>query len=414
MKQFAIRERLKLSVKEIRGVPCTGCSLLCDDWKATLGEKIEIYGLCSHGFSRLEFSLAAQVKPSVNGKEVEPEEAIRAACDVLGKLKRPLIYGADTCSNEAVRLAVELAKKFNGVFETPPSVCKIVVPLVWKTSLGRASLEDVLEAADMIIYWGASPADTHLRHASRFSIFPRGKLAKHGRESRILTLFDVRKNRAAKVAHYYFSIQPGRDQEVAARLAAALERRGGEEFRQLVKDIEASSFVAIFVGTSVLFSLNSAKAAESIVTLARRIAEDRQCVVIPMAERVNCRGAAEYLLEAQGSTGPIDFSDGAATSAVGSLFTGTVDGTVVINVDPTTVLPRAAWSMMIKRPLIVLTEAPTVVDRFARAVIPISPLGLRSRGTVVRMDGYEVKAEAALGESGLGDNSAILRLLEAV
>src|SRR5919202_1439884 len=99
---------------------CAGCGLVCDDIVAAVeGGRIErLERTCPLG----DAWFAAHVAPglpaaTVDGREVELEEALGAAAALLADARAPLVYGLGRATCEAQRAAVALAEALGATID---------------------------------------------------------------------------------------------------------------------------------------------------------------------------------------------------------------------------------------------------------------------------------------------------------
>ena len=115
----------------MKRVPCTGCSLLCDDIIIrTDGLFIdEIVGVCLKGKEHFDQITAKNriLNPLIRKEEkLEKstwEEAYKKTVDLLKTAKNPILYGFSTSSCEAQLKGMELAKEINGFISSNASIC---------------------------------------------------------------------------------------------------------------------------------------------------------------------------------------------------------------------------------------------------------------------------------------------------
>lgn len=89
-------------------VTCTGCALLCEDVEIRDGR---ILHACRRGSTLLAHHNEARAKPKVDGREVSFEEAMKEAKKIVSEAENLAIYGLDTTTLEAQKIAVEIAEK---------------------------------------------------------------------------------------------------------------------------------------------------------------------------------------------------------------------------------------------------------------------------------------------------------------
>ncbi|MFM8582830.1 MAG: hypothetical protein ACKOFW_15175 [Planctomycetaceae bacterium] len=54
-----------------------------------------------------------------------------------------------------------------------------------------ATLGEIKNRADFIMYWGGNPAECHPRHFTRYTLTPKGKFLPNGRKDRTMVLVDI-------------------------------------------------------------------------------------------------------------------------------------------------------------------------------------------------------------------------------
>jgi len=212
----------------VENVVCAGCSLLCDDVDVEVEGPsiIKTRGACSHGDARLKGFQRNRLEVAlVNGDKADIDQAIAEIAEMIKSAKRPLIYGGECSSNAAVELALKIAEKLGACYDAPPSICRTLIPLQEELGVESSRFDEILNEADFAVYWGVSAADTHLRHASRYAVMPRGYVAKMGRESRMVASIDVRESMSMRIAQHKVVIDLCSDAEVARGIVDLLDGR---------------------------------------------------------------------------------------------------------------------------------------------------------------------------------------------
>ncbi|RLF15913.1 MAG: hypothetical protein DRJ97_02635 [Thermoprotei archaeon] len=391
---------------------CTGCSLLCDDVEVEVkdGEVLKVMAACSHGVKRMkEVVKARPLKPAVvdggSIRELSLDEALERACELLKSSRSPLIYGGSCSSNRAVELMIKLAEKLGGVYDAPSSVCHLTLNL--DSSLLEARLDEILEDADFIFYWASDPSDTHLRHASRYAVFPRGRSVPMGRESRVVAVMDVKETGTMKIAQHKLIVKPGEDAKLASALESLVlggtlgfDRVAGvslEELSSTARDMSRASYIAIFVGRGLLSTDKPKEAMDSIARLAKvLLGLGKKVSIIPMAEHVNSMGQALITKKLKGAPRAIDFSspEGRASlevTANWALEHKKVDAALIIKGGGLEDLTSTAIEELSRIPAIALEEEESKAFHAATVRVPAAVTGVESGGAVTRMDGVEVE-----------------------
>ena len=163
-----------------------------------------------------------QVQPPVaqiDGKPATLEAALIRAADILRAAASPLIYGLSRSSTEGQRAAVSLAERLGGTIDTTASTCH-APSIMAMQDVGEVSctLGEVKNRADLVIFWGANPVESHPRHFERYSLLPQGRFIPGGRADRTLVVADVKPTASTQQADLFLQVEPGRDFEALTTL----------------------------------------------------------------------------------------------------------------------------------------------------------------------------------------------------
>jgi formylmethanofuran dehydrogenase subunit B len=143
---------------------------------------------------------------------------VTSAADLLRAAKRPLVYLAPGLTNEAVREAAALADVLGAALDSVTSDTAMGAILAAQER-GRASatLGEVRQRADVVVWWGVDPAHRYPRYAERYAPMPRGVHTPDGRASRTVIAVDVGDALAPADADRRFLLPP--DDELATLAA---------------------------------------------------------------------------------------------------------------------------------------------------------------------------------------------------
>ena len=152
---------------------CLACGCLCDDIAVVkFGERItEARNACDLGSEWLLRDRSAEaVLPAalIEGQPAQAAEAVEMAARLLMKAKAPMILGLDRSTNETVAAALELADRIGAVVEPGHERSSIPRHFAFARA-GRisATLGEVKNRADVVVFWGADPLVSHPRHWQR-------------------------------------------------------------------------------------------------------------------------------------------------------------------------------------------------------------------------------------------------------
>jgi len=335
------------------------------------------------------------------------EEALDQAAQILSESSRPLLYGWSSSPDQVVKLGLQLARTLKGVFDSTASLeyGQLLSMGLEGGEAGRVSLEEVRNRCDHIIYWGANPAESHHRHASRFAVFPRGEGVPEGRESRIVTVIDVRQTETMRIANHRLVISPPEaEPQLLQALIKELEGASappGEvagvpalEFLGLVKDLRNARYVAIFYGSGLTHTPHAGQVLPLLAQLVKTLNSDnRKCIALPLASHCNTIGTIKACLEETGHPYAADFSSNPPSqhpSTLKGLTEGQFDAALVVGVDAISLLPGPAARALSKLPIVALSPVPTLTTSRATVTIPTAFTGTEAGGTLHRLDGDRI------------------------
>jgi formylmethanofuran dehydrogenase subunit B len=220
----------------IADVACPVCGCACDDLRLTV-DGIELVGIeraCSLAEPWFRRQASAQPPPAmIDGKPVELEAALDRAAQILSQSDAPLIYGLSRSSTPGQRAAVQLADEIGAIIDTTASLCHGPSIMALQTvGESTCTLGEIRNRADLVIFWGCHPAETHPRHAERYSVFPTGEFIPNGRADRTVIMVghddkvgDWRLDESGSHPDLIIPIQPRRDFEALTVLRSLVANR---------------------------------------------------------------------------------------------------------------------------------------------------------------------------------------------
>lgn len=406
-----------------REVTCPVCGCGCDDITVQVekGRITDVRGACLVGRAKfMEVSGGQEhriMKPfeRVSGKvnELKWSKAIEKAAGILSSADRPLIYGFSENSCEAMKVGVDIAEEIGGFIDSQSSHCH-GPSILGEQMVGMPSctLGMVANYADLVIYWGANPVDSHPRHLSRFSVYPRGLYRPEGRRDRKMIVLDTRKTCTAKIANQFIQVAPNGDFELISALRMIVnggeikqEEVGGVSVRnikKLAKDLTSCEYGVVFVGLGLTHSRGKWNNIDNLFHLVRAVNKHTRLSVIPMRGHYNVAGFNEVLTWRTGYPFSVDFQRGyprynpGENNVIDMLARGEVDAMLSISSDPGAHFPRKCVEHMAKIPLISIDVAHTPTTELASLVIPGVVSGMESEATYYRMDNVPLTAKKFL------------------
>lgn len=424
-------------------------------WGVLRGDAI---GECDSELKHLDATIGRDELPG-NISARAGDDGVDAAAALLLRARRPLVYGLERATVEAQRRAVEITDLIGGVID-PASSASHGASLLAAQRIGQvsATLGELRDRADLIIYWGVDP-DVR---------FP-GFRARYVEGARIAGLGVSRRSRGAETARLTVVVDIGdavgptsADERIAMDAAVALEalwilrarlRRRRVELERMnpsPQRMETASGAA--AGTRTLPPLQSLN---RLVTRLRQCRygvifhdgdppRERRDPMVPLAlgalaieanrtARVrligvrrpgNAVGAETVLTWQTGFPFAIDFSRGYPRYGPGEftaerlLARGEVDAALLVGVDTPIDLSDAAVNHLECIPTIVVGgkdawSGPQTQVRFTTSPFEAMP------GSVYRMDGVALPPGRTANPNApvrrVPDDAAILtRLSEAI
>jgi len=365
----------------------------------------------------------------IDGRPATLDEAIQAAAEILRAAAYPLIYGLGRVTCEAQREATYLAECLGAAFDTHTSLAhgstKLAGQLVGKVT---CTLGEVRNRADLIVYWGANPLETHPRHATRYSVFPRGRyLADDGRK-RTVVVVDVQDTRSHKIADQSLRIRPGADFELLTALRAlvrgdsvcwkTLAETGVDaaQVQEFAERLKQARFGVFFFGNGLTRSRGTHMNVAAILALARDLNDGQRFTAMPLRNLGNEAGADNVLSWLAGYPFSLDYSRGYPRYNPGEFSVATLlergdnDAALVIGADPATSLSSQAVEHLRRIPVVLLDPELTPTSQLARVQIFTAKTGISVGGTAYRMDKVPFPVKAILRSTSPSDIEVLRRI----
>lgn len=418
---------------KVEHVACTFCGCLCDDLVVEVDDNriMKVRRACVNGMGVFTEYDPTPRRPTVSGREVEWEEAVEEAADILKKADSPLIYGLSSSAIEGQRKAVELADRLGAIVDTTSSVCHGPTALAMQ-AVGEpgCTLGEVRNRADLIIFWGCNPAASHLRHFSRYSLTPKGTLVPNGRQDRTVFVLDVRPTGTSKMADHFLQLSVGADFEVLTALRLLVKGKEVEpesvggiplaQLQELAERMKGCRFGVAFMGMGLTMSQGRHYNVAELFSLVAELNEHTRFSVIPMRGHGNVAGADQVLTWSTGYPFAVSYARGypqfgpGEFSAVDVLARQAADAALVLASDPVAHFPRAAAEHLERIPTILIDPAPNLTASIARVVFPTACYGVDAEGTAYRMDNVPIPLRPAISSDRPTDEEILSRIIEAV
>jgi formylmethanofuran dehydrogenase subunit B len=312
-------------------------------------------------------------------------------------------------------VAVGLADWVGGTVDTTTSVCHGPSGMAFQ-GVGEvtATLGEVRNRGDLIIFWGANPAESHPRHFTKYSLMPKGTFVPRGRKDRTCVVVDVRKTKSAKTADIFLQIKPRRDFEALWTLRAlaqgieldppdVLNQTGIElsVWQDLMSRMKAAKFGAIFFGLGLTMTRGKHVNAEAILALTRDMNQHTRFVCRPNRGHGNVTGADNVVSWRTGypfgvnlARGYPRFNPGEFTAS-DLLARGEADAALIVAADPMADFSQPAMDHLASIPYVALDPKESPTTRGATVAFTVAAYGINVPGTVYRMDDVPIPLRPA-------------------
>ena len=423
------------SIKIVKDATCTFCGCVCDDIDLHVkDEKQIVKAVRACGLGKAWFlNHEIDDRPSclIEGQPVSVEEGVERAAKILTEAIYPITYGLSDSPSEAKRVAVGITDWIDGTIDTTTSVCHGPSGIAFQ-GVGEVTctLGEVANRADMVMFWGSNPAESHPRHFTKYSLMPKGMFVPNGRKDRTCVIVDVRKTKSARAADIFIQIKPRRDFEGLWTLRALaqdieldaeqVERDTGvplSTWQDLMERMKACKFGVIFFGMGLTMTRGKHCNSEALLALVRDMNKYTRFTCKPNRGHGNVTGADNVVTWRTGfpfgvnmSRGYPRFNPGEYTTA-DTLARREADAALIIAADPMSNFSQPAREHLAKIPMIVLDPKLSDTAKIATVAFTTATYGINTPGTVYRMDDVPLPLRPAF-ESPYKSDYDVLKEIE--
>ena len=388
-------------------VACTVCGCVCDDLKVTFSGDLvsHVDGACPLAepwFASLSEPLTRS-PASIDGRTVTFKQAIERAAEILRHSRAPLIWGLSRSSTAGQRAAVLLAEQIGATVDTTASVCHgPSIMAIQEVGESTCSLGEVRNRADLVIFWGADPAESHPRHFERYSVDAKGLFIPRGRADRHVIVIDSEVTATSRLADTFIRIPRDADFEVIWAIRQLL--RGIElpasfdvgiphhELQRLATQMATCRFGAVFFGLGLAQRGLGHKNVEALLRLVRDLNGHTRFTARRLRIPGDVAGADSVLCWLTGFPFAVNFARGfprynpGEYSANDLLERGEVDACLFVGSEPYRDLSPRAQRALEQMPTVAL-DYPNVEPPFQATVqFTTAIYGVHAPGTAYRMD----------------------------
>jgi formylmethanofuran dehydrogenase subunit B len=424
----------------IRDATCLACGCLCDDLDVRVegGRIVAAERACALGrdWFLADHGPVSGPSATIEGRAAETDSALRRAAGILAASRSPVVLGLTRSSVEAQAEAVAIADRIGASLD--PSHSADALPgLLALQRVGRvsATLGEVRNRADSIVFWGLDPMATHPRHLERYSAEPRSRFLPRGRPDRFLAVVRAGQgeNATARLADFTLDVDP--DRQLAALTALRGLVRGARldpdrlesatgihpsPLMDLAGHLREARYGAFFFGEGLGRARGGVANVEAALTLVRDLNTHAtgRFVALPIGRAFNAAGAEAVMTWQASAALTCDFSRGHPrflpheASAGSRLGRGVADAALVVADDPRDFLAPEALAHLGRIPTVVIAPDATDPSRAATVGLSCATTGIDAGGTVARSDGVSLPLRPALRPSRPTDRQLLRSLGE--
>jgi len=396
-------------------ITCSVCGMACEDILVDIDDDhMNVENACLMGNAKLkELRSPHRIKePYIDGKVAEWNEAIKMSADILKDATRPLLFIGSETSTEAMHVGIEMAQYLGGVVDSNATICHGPT-VMGSQDAGKPSctLGEVKNRADLVICWGSNPTESHPRHLSNFTLFPKGYFIRKGRMDRKLVVIDPRRTKTADIADLYIRIKPGYDYVVFNALSAAVRGQEVDEnigdmtdvskdqIEELADIMKGANFGVIFAGLGVASSVRKNNNVRAVELLVRELNRYTKFSLLANRGHCNVAGFNQVCTWMTGFPFGVDFSRGYAyynpgeTTTVDLLDREEVDALLVVGAALASHLPRKVVKYMAKIPTVCIDLSHCPMTMLSNVVLPGVMDGAECEGTFYRIDDVPLRVK---------------------
>ena len=386
-------------------VTCLGCGCACDDIGVVVrnGRIAEARRACSLGAAWFGDG-RVPAESRIDGAPATVESALDAAATALTAARRALIYLALDTSCETQRAAVAIADAL-GASVDGVSSSTVLDGVLAAQRRGRvaATLGEIRNRADCLVFWGTDPANRYPRYTSRYAPDPVGLFVPGGRRGRVVVAVDVGTARGPADADLRLTIEATDERDVIDALRASLAGRApagppDPRVADLARTLSTAHYAVIVYDAEPAAQpdARSRGRAEALTALGQQLNATIRASVMGLRGGGNRSGAEAVLTWQTGFPMAVDFSRGHPRyrpddTAPDLVRSGVADVVLVVGAPaPDAPLPAGQ-----ARRIIIGPRASTIAP-MPHVAIDTGVAGIHEAGLAFRMDDVPLPLRAPL------------------
>jgi formylmethanofuran dehydrogenase subunit B len=405
-------ESLPASDRTVEHATCLGCGCVCDDITVVVrGERItEARLACSLGARWFgDGGVPAHLGSSGarDAARTDVAAVLARAASTLRDAARPLVYLASDVPCETQRAAVAIADVLGAALDSLTSSIAPGVLAAQRRGRTSATLGEIRNRSDVILFWGIDPAARYPRYTSRYAPDPEGLHIPEGRRGRTVLAADVGGDRGPADADARIAVTTGEEVAAIALLRVALQGRAAKNGAADALDRRMAAFAERLRGAKYLTIVADGESSagrdpgrgEALIALAETLNGFTRCALSTLRAGGNRSGADAVMTWQTGYPMAVDFGRRApeyrpADDAAGLLGRGEIDAALVVGSIAS--LPDAVRTGLARVPCVVIGPRASETPFPGAVTIDTGIAGIHERGTAVRLDEVPLPLRPAL------------------
>ncbi len=388
---------------------CLGCGCACDDISVVVrtGRIAETRLACALGSQWFgDGQLPAHIRAGI--REGDPVAALAAVATKLHDADRALVYLAADLSCETHRAAIAVADLLGAALDSVTSTTAAPgVLAAQRRGRTTATLGEIRNRADAVLFWGTDPATRYPRFTTRYVPDPEGLFVPAGRRGRTVIAADIAADHGPADADTRVAFAA--DEEVAALslVRAALRGRAAPNAKPDSVDARAAALadrLRAFAYVAIVVDGESAphrdpRRAEALIALAETLNATTRCALSTLRSGGNRSGIDAVMTWQTGYPMAIDFARGApryrpADDAAALLARGEIQVALVVGAASS--VPESIRDGLSHVSCSVIGPRASESPFPTFAAIDTGVAGIHERGTAVRLDEIPLPLRPAL------------------
>jgi formylmethanofuran dehydrogenase subunit B len=379
-------------------VTCLGCGCGCDDIAVTVrdGRIIQTSPACP--VSRSWFG-DGSVPWAVlrDGQPATLEEAVSTAAGLLGAAAgKLLVYIGPDLSAQAQRNAVMLGDLLRGVVDTSTSEGGAAGILAGqRRGRATATLGEIRNRADVVVFWGVDPAQRYPRFQSRYAPAPSGTQVPNGRGGRFVISVSIGADKGPADADLTLALDPAEEIPALSLMRAVVAERlptnvgpSLQRAVELVPRLAAARYAVLVHDAEPTEEPRHRLRSEALIGLTQSLNAHTRAALLSLRAGGNRPGAESVLTWQTGFPFAVDHSRGfprytPEERGLTRLSRGGFQAALIVG---TPTLPQEAMTALQSIGTVAIGPGASRAGFGARVAIDTGVAGIHEGGTAYRMD----------------------------